>query len=766
VNSTWQMRSSTILLLACALAISAYAENDLRSEYEALDTDHNGVLTRDEFVAGMAAQNGEIEDSWDESNNAFVETFMGEGEAKNGYTSDEVDNEFEEASQEANPNRKKCYNFVKGALMETPSTPIEGFECPGARKCCPAGLESKSLSYRKSAGFCVVPSVYEKHCTPKLPKPVWGAGEFAAYKATLTPRGPLLSKFGGSAWELPDGGSYPSQNAHDAFQIGFAQGKDNKITPPMGKETAPTLFRDLTTSFDPTRVLYEARPQIPKMGETNFLVDGVTKKMADNNIAKELAAFRQYMKKVDAWGAAQIPSARLFVGGATQDLVAEGNPVKSAFCGGTMKTSGSSNIKGTWTVTSGASSKSCNDKVVGVHKELYTIGWPWYQAGLIAGWMDKKEHLPYASVYGTVELQHTVSFGVNVMPGHRGRGGGWHIDMAFDKTHDNIPPVYFVSTDDHPTLFFKGQLSKYIDPADLAKLGKHSCGDGSGGTLPKGCKKEPFVQDVMGAGPQGGTYQSPYFDFPILGEAAKFNRPAISPEPTTATPLENVPGLQNEPPCQYISGLINTKVFDSEMRTDLSKVCFGKMQIATVTPDAPTCIAPATLVKGARTYTLGPTDNPTGGAFRKLVTDRFPDLEKTDSKAYEQEIEEVPADLSMGLMGPYRIHNAGARKKTELKTDPLNCGPQDRMFSRLTMIPVSDTLQRIGYKAAQNGANLKDELTRTSALKDARAKLKAPKTELVEDDEWELLQTASQDLIQKQDALYIAMVAARAAHTD
>ena len=122
------MRSSTILLLACALAISAYAENDLRSEYEALDTDHDGVLTRDEFVAGMAAQNGEvirttinvsmttsphgrprafndttasplamltrvsvsrlqIEDSWDESNNAFVETFMGEGEAKNGYTS-------------------------------------------------------------------------------------------------------------------------------------------------------------------------------------------------------------------------------------------------------------------------------------------------------------------------------------------------------------------------------------------------------------------------------------------------------------------------------------------------------------------------------------------------------------------------------------------------------------------------------------------------------------------------------------------------------
>jgi hypothetical protein len=217
----------------------------------------------------------------------------------------------------------------------------------------------------------------------------------------------------------------------------------------------------------------------------------------------------------------------------------------------------------------------------------------------------------------------------------------------------------------------------------------------------------------------------PYGEISEKNVPAWFKTDATCRNPRGGDPLKltdkpemmyDVLQLNKEPPCQLMSGLINLKIFDAEMRTDFMNICpryeektkdtwsegkyvFGaenNFQGATLTPGdkGDFCLPRATwsvhMMANKKTYTLGPDDNPTGGNFRKRVTDQaeFSKLADTNSAEYKNEVVEVPADLSLGLMGPYRIHNAGARKKTE-KTAERDCAPMDRMFSRIMLIPIT-----------------------------------------------------------------------------
>ena len=66
----------------------------------------------------------------------------------------------------------------------------------------------------------------------------------------------------------------------------------------------------------------------------------------------------------------------------------------------------------------------------------------------------------------------------------------------------------------------------------------------------------------------------------------------------------------------------------------------------------------------------------------------------------------MPADLSLALMGPYRIHNAGARKKTEEKM-VRNCAPVQRMFSRIMLLPCTKKGPENDIQRAAHLANVK-----------------------------------------------------------
>ena len=282
------------------------------------------------------------------------------------------------------------------------------------------------------------------------------------------------------------------------------------------------------------------------MGTRDFLIIGETKKAAKNSIATELAAFKRYLNLRHEYN--QIVKAdrgkEIFTQSVMPDMAAEHNTAQSLFCDGQVRKSGETGLDGTWGKATDMIGNRCRDN--GVAKELYTIGWPWYQMGLIAGWFDKPQHADYARIYSTVDLSHTVSFGSNVKVGQRSRGGGWHIDMAFDTEHENAAPLYFVSTDDHPTLFFKGKLADYLGENDHKNL--------------------DYIKSVMGEAGSSGTYQAPHSMYPVT-DASEKNVPAwfLKDKLETLTMMYDIPLLAKEPPCQYMSGLINLKVFDAEI---------------------------------------------------------------------------------------------------------------------------------------------------------------------------------------------------------
>jgi len=526
-------------------------------------------------------------------------------------------------------------------------------------------------------------------------EPTWAS--FSGKTATPVARGSPVTTVKGNPFELRSGEQYPSEEAKAAYAVGVTQGK---ASPKMGKTEAPTLFADLTTSFSASRVVTEARRKVPTMGTGNFLIDGRTKAATNNAIAQELKKFKEYIKLKDEWRHLSSVNPKVFMRGITPDMIAEKNYAKSLFCNGHVRPSGTKGLTSVWDPTAMNIGSRCAN--LGIAAELYTTGWPWYQMGLIAGWFDQDEHADYASIYGSVDLTHTVSFGNNVEVGMRSRGGGWHIDMAFDSKNENAAPLYFVSTDDHPTLFFKGKLGDYLDESDLTKL------------KAKEGNHEEYVKDVMGEAGLSGTYQAPHSIYPTPqhNEVSEKNVPDwVKTEAglTEPTCMADVPLLAAEPPCQYMSGLINLKIFDAEMRTKPELICpkwtknaqnkwdptdDSIMGDATVTnANPPTCLKPMSVTVSSKTYPLGPQDNTFGGNFRKHVTNKpeHAKLADTSSPEYKAEVMEVPADLSLGLMGPYRIHNAGARYKDELKSHPRKCAPMDRMFSRIMMIPTTKT---------------------------------------------------------------------------